>query len=254
MSWLPALAAVAAACALTLASRPRRSRPAPVRAPGWLLVAVPGVWLGVSGSTTAGAALLAVAALGWGGRRLLAVRRRRAEAAATADRVLEACDLLASELVAGQSPVVALQRAAEEWPVLQPVAETGVLGGDPAGALVEVSRAPGAEDLRLVAAAWAVAHRTGGGLADALARVSGAIGDRRATRRVVESELASARATARLVAALPVVMLVLGSGEDAAPWAFLLGHPVGLACLVLGLGFGFAGLWWIERIADEVTR
>ena len=33
------------------------------------------------------------------------------------------------------------------------------------------------------------------------------------------------------------------------PVAFLLGHPLGLACLAGGLLFGFTGLWWIEAIA-----
>jgi tight adherence protein B len=198
------------------------------------------------------APLLVLAPASWAGRLLWRRRTDGRLAESNAERMAEVCDLIAAELSAGRPPEAALGEAATAWPVIAPVAEVCRLGGDVPGALREAALEPGASGLRLLAAAWSVAQRTGGGLGAATRRVAEAVRRDQATRRVVNGELASARATARLMAGLPIVALLMGSGAGGDPWAFLLGTPAGLGCLGAGLIAGFSGLWWIEQIAREV--
>ena len=144
--------------------------------------------------------------------------------------------------------------ASERWPPLVAAVEAVRLGADVPDALRRLSEAhPGAGDLRWVAGAWQVAQHSGHGLSAALERTAAGLRARGRTRRLVDSELASARATARLVACLPLAVLVMGSGAGSDPWRFLVTTPVGWACLSSGLGLVGLGLWWIERLADRAV-
>lgn len=181
-------------------------------------------------------------------------RRRRAAAAdRRADLVLALCDGLAADLLAGQPPVMALDAAAEDWAELAPVASAARLGADVPSALRALAGRPGAGQLRIVAAAWQVAHRSGAGLARALELAADNLRAERATARVVATELVAAEATARLLAVLPLGVLLLGSGLGGDPVGFLLGTPPGLVCLVVGLGLAQVGMLWLARIGDQVT-
>ena len=195
-------------------------------------------------------ALLASVALGVG--RL--VHRSRAARAADrrSDRVLAACEAMASDLAAGQPPLLSLDRAAAEWPELAPVAVAGHMGADVPAVLRELSARPGARQLRTLAATWQVAHDTGSGLAGAISQAADAIRSDRRTVRLVAAELAAAHATARMLAVLPFGVLLLGAGIGGNPVGFLTDSTAGLVCLALGLGLSFAGLLWLERIADRV--
>lgn len=179
---------------------------------------------------------------------------RRQGIAADQAAVLEVCDVLAAELAAGRPPGAALSAASERWSPLVAAVEAVRLGADVPEALRRLAEERrGAADLRWVAGAWQVAQHSGHGLASALARTAGGLRARRRTRRLVDSELASARATARLVACLPLAVLLMGSGAGSDPWSFLVATPIGWICLACGLGLDALGLWWIERLADRAA-
>ncbi|MDQ6933782.1 MAG: hypothetical protein M3130_00520 [Actinomycetota bacterium] len=218
----------------------------------------------VLGSVTAAAALsrwlggtdwaltLIGATAGLGGLQLVRRSRHAAMAQRRTDQVLLACDSIASDLAAGQPSGRALDRVGTEWAEFASVAAAGHLGADVPGAMRDLACRPGAGALVAVAAAWQVAHRSGTGLADAITTAGAAIREERTTTRLVAAELASAHATARLLAVLPVGVLLLGAGVGGDPVGFLLGTPMGLACLASGLALGYCGMVWMHRLADAV--
>lgn len=229
----------------------------PARAARWL---PPAAGLALASAAAAGAGrgivvLLLIGALtALAGARLWRRRAKTREAEQVRACMIELCATLQVELTAGQPPADALALAAADWPAVAPAARTARSGGDVPEALRRLARTPGAADLRVVAAAWQVAHRTGHGLADSVGRVAAELRAAEQTRRAVAGELASARATARLVAALPLGTLLLGTGAGSDSWAFLVGGPLGWACLASGLACGLAGLTWIEALAVDVER
>ncbi|RNM14677.1 type II secretion system F family protein [Nocardioides pocheonensis] len=259
MSPAAASAAVCAAAAGALLVRaPALLRP--VRPRPWPRRAAP-VALLVAGAAASVALLdgvrlvlvLIVGAASWAAAREVRRARRRVSADRRADLVLGLCDGLAADLRAGQPPVSAVTAAVEDWPELAPVAAAARLGADVPHAFRELSRQPGAAQLRVVAAAWHVGQRSGAGLADSLAAAADQVRAERSTSRTVATELAAAQATARLLAALPLGVLLLGSGLGGDPIGFLLGTAPGLACLGVGLSLEYAGLCWLARIGDQVT-
>jgi tight adherence protein B len=265
VSWQPAAVPVAAALAagsvLLLVPGPHRLRggsPAKgIRHPGrWVsagyLVAAAGLLAAVDGMQLA----LALIVLGASGAALGLLRRaRRARAAdRRAALVVEVCEALAGELRAGQTFVDGLGHCVDVWPEFAPVAAAGRLGADVPAALRTLAEKPGAEGVAEVASAWHVAARSGAGLAAALSQVAVTARARQSTQGLVRAELASAQATARLVAVLPVASLAMSAGIGGNPWHFLFRTPAGLGCLALGAAFAFAGLLWIDRIAAAVLR
>ncbi len=256
---LTLVAAAAAGLCLWLLLLPRPSVSVPTGTPasrrpgrnllpvGAAAVAVGALLMLVEGTTLA-LGVIAVGAL-VGAERMARRARGRRAAHLRAERVVEVCEALAAELRAGQPPLRALRHCVEVWPALESVATAGDLGADVPRALRRLAALPGASGLAEVAAAWQVSQSSGGTMASALGRVADSARRRRATQSLVMSELASAQATARLVAVLPVVVLAMGTGLGSDPWGFLLTTPFGLVCLGGGLVLTYSGLAWIDKIA-----
>lgn len=198
----------------------------------------PGVVLALTALAVAGFAVAQVRR----SRTRVVVVRRRAE-------VAEMVGLMAAELRAGVLPQRMVSGLARDFPVLAAAARAADLGGDVVGALREASTTPGREVLRDVAGAWWVSDRSGAPLASVVERLEQSARADREIAREVEAGVAPARATGRLMAALPVVGLLLGSGMGGDPLAVLTSTWVGVGCLAAGCGLACAGVAWIERIA-----
>ncbi|MFJ9818803.1 type II secretion system F family protein [Streptomyces sp. NPDC101151] len=185
-------------------------------------------------------------------RRTRLARRARRAREGRADAVIGLCGALAGEVRAGRQPGEALLRAARDSGGLGDaqvaVVAAARFGGDAPGALAVAARQPGAEGLLGLAACWRVAVDQGAGLAAGLDRLEAALRAERDQRADLRAQLAGARATALLLAALPVLGLLLGSAMGADPLRVLLHSGAGLGCLVAGAVFEGAGMWWAARI------
>ena len=177
---------------------------------------------------------------GWLERR----RRRRRQRG-----VIDLVDALAAELHAGMPALVALERACEVHPELSVVGASARLGADVPGALRDLSARSGWEALRAVAAGWRVASHTGAGLAGVLDSIGRGLRHDEDARAELEAALGPTRATARLLAALPVFGLGLGQSTGAHPIAFLIETSLGRLCLGSGLLLAVVGVVWVDRIA-----
>ncbi|MEU3774740.1 type II secretion system F family protein [Streptomyces sp. NPDC032472] len=195
-------------------------------------------------------------------RRRLAVRQRERDRCARAAEVIALCGAAVGELRAGAQPGQALAAALRRTavgPGAPGPAETAVLaaaafGGDVPGALRQAAREPGAEGLAGMAACWRISVDGGAGLAAGLDRLEGALRADRDRREALRAQLAGARSTTVVLALLPLVGLVIGTGLGADPLRVLLHTPVGWGCLLAGGVLEALGLLWCRRIVRAGER
>lgn len=187
-------------------------------------------------------------------------RRRRIRRATREGHALEtALDVLVGELRAGSHPVRAFGVAADETTgvvaaSLRAVAARARLGADVAAGLAVASRASALPaHWERLALCWRLASDNGLGIATLMRAAQRDIAERQRFLSRVASGLAGARATAAILAALPVLGVLLGQLMGARPLAFLLGGQVGGWLLIIGSTPACGGLLWSDRIVDRVA-
>lgn len=110
--------------------------------------------------------------------------------------------------------------------------------------------APAWQDVRLV---LRVAERTGAPSAGALRALAAAMRRTAASDRAVRVALSGPRTSARVVLALPLLGLGLGSVWGAEALAVLLARPVGWVCCAAAAGLVLVGQRWTRRLVDAAT-
>lgn len=154
----------------------------------------------------------------------------------------------AGELRGGSDPNRAILVAAQRYRVATAAARAARIGGDvPAGLRVD-AEAVGASLLTSVAGAWELAARTGAGMADVLEHLADGYRRTVEVRRTLAVELASPRASARIMSLLPAMGLALALLLGADPLRWLTTTPLGLGCLLAGAALNALGYLWIRRI------
>jgi tight adherence protein B len=121
---------------------------------------------------------------------------------------------------------------------------------DPSGTSDPVLR----EALGRISAAVLLSGRTG----CSLAAVAGAVEDdlraRHRHRLELRAGTAAPRASAALLAGLPLLGLAMGNGVGADPWGVLTGTGVGQVLLVTGVALEAAGLAWSRQLVARAAR
>ena len=166
--------------------------------------------------------------------------------------VVTLCASLAAELRAGLPPAAALSSAAGELSVLGPrlaraahaVSRGALLGQELAAAGV----AERCHRLAVVAAVCAAGEATGAGVADALDRVGRGLASDDEAAAEMAALAAGPRATAVVLAGLPVVAVGLGGALGLAPLRILFHTVLGVALLVGAALLEVTGFLWVRRI------
>src|SRR3712207_6248911 len=95
---------------------------------------------------------------------------------------------------------------------------------------------------------------TGASLSAVVTAVEDDLRARHRQRLELRSAVAGPRASAVLLAGLPLLGLAMGSGVGADPWSVLTGTGVGQVLLVAGVVLEVAGIAWTARLVDRAVR
>ena len=206
--------------------------------------------VGAALSTPLVALLAAVAAFAVGRSRVAALRDRDQERRLLA--VTEGLGALAADLRSGRSVDAATAAAV-----------TACADEASGQALARAVRTPAAgpaeegdlgQALARISAGVRLSSRTGCSLAAVVAAVEDDLRARHRQRLELRSATAAPRASALLLAGLPVLGMAMGSGVGADPWAVLTTTGTGQSLLVAGVTLELAGVAWSRRLLDRALR
>lgn len=187
-------------------------------------------------------------------------RRRRMRRAMDEGRAIEAAlDVLVGELRVGSHPVPAFCVAAAETAgavavSLRAVAARARLGADVAAGLRAAARSSALPThWDRLAVCWQLASDHGLAIATLMRTAQRDIAERQRFSARVTSGMAGARATAAILAGLPLLGVLLGQLIGAQPLGFLLSGHTGGWLLVVGVTLACVGLLWSDRITGRVA-
>lgn len=201
----------------------------------------------------AAAAILGVT--GWCRLRRRAGRMAEARGGAA---MVTGLEVLVSELRIGAHPVAAFSTAAEDSPpevcgAFRAVSARALLGADVPAGLRSAPTGPALrEDWDRLAVFWQLATEHGLPIAMLMRAAQLDLMERQRFRDKVHAGMAGARATAGILAGLPLAGIALGHLVGAEPLAFLLGGGAGGVFLAAGVALVCVGLLWCDRITDRV--
>jgi Flp pilus assembly protein TadB len=163
--------------------------------------------------------------------------------------MVRGCGVLAGQLAIGELPATAIRAAASEAELFVPVAAALEIGSSPIAAFRLAAARSGCEALHQLADGWQVCIRTGMPLGETVQAVVANVERELERETTREAELASARTTGRMLAALPLVGFLMGYAVDADPLEFITGSGFGQWCLLGACCLAGAGLIWTEKLA-----
>jgi tight adherence protein B len=188
------------------------------------------------------------------------VRRTTRQTLSAIDGLAEAVRSVVAELRAGAHPAAACESAASDAEpraarALRALAAAARLDGDLDQAL-HTSRAANpttAPVLDQLARAWTLGHRHGLPLAEVLDAVRADLDSRARFARQVLARMAGPRASATILALLPLLGIALGQAMGAHPLHILLATPAGQLLLPVGAALGCAGVAWSAHLTKAVV-
>jgi Flp pilus assembly protein TadB len=222
------------------------------------MVAVIAVVAGLVGLTLAGPIVGVLLAIAVGAAVRFYVRRAQAKRqAAFADQLPEVLQLVTTALRSGFGLTQSLESVAEdaEEPARSEFAHVLAevrLGRDLSDSMTSLARRMRSKDLEWVVSAIDINRDTGGNLSEILDRVSATIRERGRIARQVRTLTAEGRLSARILIALPFLMLAWQWRSN--PDGFeLLTYGVGLLALVVAGILMAIGAIWVNRIVNSVA-